>query len=60
MSRYETYKAAFQAVHRALDPDGFFLNRHLAALFAESAPAGAQAMGTQEGVGAAHSRDGIE
>jgi FAD-linked oxidoreductase len=32
---------AFQAVRRALDPDGFFLNRHLAALFAESAPAGA-------------------
>jgi FAD/FMN-containing dehydrogenase len=50
--------AAFQAVRRALDPEGFFLNRHLAALFAASAPAGAQEAGTQAGVGAIRSGDG--
>jgi hypothetical protein len=58
MSKYETYKAAFQAVRRARNAEGLFLNRHLRVLFAASAPARAEGVGTPAGVGATRGGDG--
>jgi hypothetical protein len=51
---------AFQAVRRALDSDGFFLHRHMAALFGESAPAGTQAGDTRAEVPAFDGRPQVE